>query len=317
MFAVVILAIGFLILVKGADLLIDGSASLAKRFNVSDIVIGLTVVAFGTSAPELFVNLAASFEKSSGIAFGNVVGSTIANILLVLGGGACFYPLTVKKGTAWKEIPFSIFAAVLLILMVCDLNFSASATGFLGRYDGVVLLFFFVLFLGYSFYLAFLSGDNPEPVPEAQGTIGKGLLLIGAGLVSLFFGSKMIVFGAVNIADFFGISETAIGLSIVAVGTCLPELATTVIASLKKKPDIAVGNIVGSNIFNILFVLGVSSLVYPIEFEPELWRDLFFLMIANALLFLSLFSGRRRMVDRWEGLVFVAVYILYLVMIFK
>ena len=310
--------VGFVILIKGADFLVDGASAIARRYNVSDLVIGLTVVAFGTSTPELFVNILASINGSTDIAIGNVLGSNICNILLILGVSAVIYPLSVTKGTVWKEIPYSLLAVITLGLMANDQVIDGDATSLLTRIDGLVLLGFFAIFLYYSFGIAKAIEGMQEHMPAKTDGVAKSILLVITGLIGLTLGGKWIVDGAIAIAGSFGMSESLVGLTIVAVGTSLPELATSAMAAYKKNIEIAVGNVVGSNIFNIFFVLGISATIKPLPFQAKSNWDIGVVILASLLLFLSMFTGKKRSLDRWEGIVFLflyAGYITYLIVV--
>ncbi len=300
---------GFVVLIKSGDLLVKGASSLAFKLNISQIVIGLTVVAFGTSAPELVVNIFASIRGSTGITIGNVVGSNIANILLILGISSIISPLIVQKNTAWREIPFSLLATLVLIVMANDFYFS-DAINLISRSDGIILLFFFAIFMAYVFSIA---KDNPpidlNIIPMSY---LKSAFYIISGLMGLFFGGKFIVDSAIKIALLMGISETLIGFTIVAVGTSLPELVTSAIAAKKGNADIAVGNVVGSNIFNIFWILGISALIRPLEFNIILNIELFVLLFASSLLFMTIFIGKKHKLERWEGIFFLFFYLLYI-----
>jgi cation:H+ antiporter len=304
---------GFAVIIKGADFLVDGSSSIARRFRVSELVIGLTVVAFGTSTPELFVNIMASLKGNTEIAIGNVLGSNIANILLILGVSSVICPLSVTKGTVWKEIPFSLLAAMVLGLMANDQLIDKNGISVLTRIDGFVLLCFFIIFLYYSFSIAKEIEGIETHVPSKEHGLTKSVLLVVSGLAGLCFGGDWIVEGAVKLAYKLGISQSVVGLTIVAVGTSLPELATSTVAAHKGKPDIAVGNVVGSNIFNIFFVLGVSSIIKPIPFQSRSNIDIGIVILASMLLFTFMFTGQKRSIDRWEGIVSLVLYGAYLV----
>ncbi len=312
MLSFILIILGFALLIKGADFLIDGSSSIAHSLHVSDLVIGLTVVAFGTSSPELFVNIVASFSGNTGIAFGNIVGSTIANIFLVLGCAAIIFPLTVHKGVVWKEIPFSLFAVLLFSVLVNDKLIMKCSSSVLTRIDGALLLIFFVVFLYFSFKFSRMDEMLPERLPSKQYSMNSAFFLVVIGLVGLFAGSNLINSNALSLSNLFGVSDSLIGLSIVALGTCLPELATAVVAAFKKNAEIAVGTVVGSNIFNILFVLGVSAVIKPLPFEGQANIDIGVMVGASVLLFISMFTGRKRIIDRWEGGVFVIIYFFYI-----
>jgi cation:H+ antiporter len=308
-----LLIVGFAILIKGADWLVAGASSVANRLGVSALVIGLTIVAFGTSAPELVVNLLASLEGNTDIAIGNITGSNIANILLILGISALIYPLAVKRGTVWKEIPFALLAIVLVTIMANDSFIDGSPSSALSRIDGIVLIGFFIVFLYYIFGLAKQSVNTDESDESIeQYTWLRSVSMIMGGLIGLVVGGKWIVDGAVEIASGLGVSEALIGLTVVAVGTSLPELATSAVAAYKKNVDIAVGNIIGSNIFNVFWILGISSIIKPLPFTPALVSDLLVAILATALLFLALFVGKRHTLERWQGGVFVVLYISYI-----
>ena len=306
-----LLLLGFVFLIKGAGFLVDGASSLAKKLNISNLVIGLTIVAFGTSAPELFVNLFASFNGTTDIAIGNIVGSNIVNVLLILGIAAIIYPLKVGKGTVWKEIPMSLLAAILVLIMANDFLVDGVNFNSLTRSDGVVLIAFFIIFLYYTFGIAKnTSNDETQSPPKVySGLYSAGLIAIG--LVGLVIGGQWIVNSATTIAVSFGLSSAFIGLTIVAIGTSLPELATSAVAAYKKNSDIAVGNVVGSNIFNIFWILGLSSIIKPLPFKPELNFDLWVAVGASILLFIWMFLGKRHTLERWQGIVFILIYIGY------
>ena len=306
------LIVGFAVIIKGADFLVDGSSSIARRFRISELVIGLTVVAFGTSTPELFVNIIASLKGNSEIAIGNILGSNIANILLILGVSSIICPLSVTKGTVWKEIPFSLLAAIVLGFMANDQLIDKNSISILTRIDGLVLLSFFIIFLYYSVSIAKEIEGIETLVPSKEHGLTKSILLMATGLVGLCFGGDWIVGGATDLALKLGISQSVVGLTIVAVGTSLPELATSAVAAYKGKPDIAVGNVVGSNIFNIFFVLGVSSVIKPIPFHSRSNIDIGVVILASVFLFIFMFTGQKRSIDRWEGVVFLILYASYL-----
>lgn len=314
MLTYILFIIGFALLLKGAAWLVDGASSLAKKLGISALVVGLTVVAFGTSAPELIVNIFASVRGSADLAIGNVLGSNIFNILVILGISAAIYPLMVQRSTIWKEIPLSLLAAIMVWVLANDafLDGDGAFSG-LTRIDGIVLLAFFVIFLYYTVSIA--------KAPEAKGmqvkefSIPQSLLFILMGLAGLVLGGKWIVDGAVAIATALGASEALIGLTIVAAGTSLPELATSAVAARKKNTDIAVGNIVGSNIFNIFFILGISATINPLPFQTALNADIGMVVVASVLLFAALFIGKRHLIERWQGAAFLAAYGAYLAFI--
>ncbi|MBK6962705.1 MAG: calcium/sodium antiporter [Bacteroidales bacterium] len=303
---------GLLLLIFGSNWLVDGASSLARKFNISDIVIGLTVVAFGTSSPELVVNLIASFSGNTDIAIGNILGSNIFNILAILGITALFLPVAVKNNTVWKEIPFSILAIIIVGFMANDVLIDGQQKNEISRIDGLVLLGFFSIFMAYTFILAKQSGPLME-VEKVQMSVPKSGLYVIIGLVGLFFGGRFLVMGAVDIARTLGMTESVIGLTVVAAGTSLPELATSVTAALKKNSDIAIGNVVGSNIFNVFFILGTSAVIRPLPFSIASNFDIIAVLVASLLMFLFVFIGKGRKIDRLEGTFFLILYVAYTV----
>ena len=305
--------IGFGLLIKGADLLVEGASAAARRFHVSDMVIGLTVVAFGTSAPELAVNLLAAVKNTPDIAIGNVVGSNIANILLILGIASLIRPLHVTSETVWREIPMCLLAAFVLSLLANDRFIDLSGIDILSRIDGWVLLCFFIIFIYYTLAGAMHIRGIHAFAPPSATNLRRSLFFIGLGLAGLTGGGHMIVNGAVTISRQLGVGEKFIGLTVVALGTSLPELATSAIAARKNNADIAIGNVVGSNIFNALFILGLSAVVRPLPFPTDGNLDIAAMLAATLLLFVFMHTGRRQVLDRWEGMLFVALYIAYTV----
>ena len=265
--------IGFVFLIKGADLLVDGAGSLAKRLGVSDLIIGLTIVSFGTSAPELTVNIIASLKGASDVGIGNIIGSNIANILLILGVAAMIYPLKIKRELTWKEIPLNFLAVFVLFLLANDVLLDGEPFSILSRIDGLVLMSFFAIFLYYTAQLAFTEKTGIEKGPSRPLWLSLVMVLVGA--IGLAYGGQWVVDGATTIARLLGLSESFIGLTIVAIGTSLPELATSAIAAYKHNTDIAVGNVVGSNIFNIFWVLGLSAVIRPLPVNMEINTDIF------------------------------------------
>jgi len=304
---------GFYLLIKGADILVDGASSLAKRLKVSDLVIGLTIVAFGTSAPELAVNISASYKGQTGIAISNVLGSNIANILLILGVSSIIRNVTVKENTVWKEIPFSLLAAIIVFLQANDVFFGAGTKNQISRNDGLEMLAFFIIFLYYIFSIAKEENIFEDEIPKLQLSLGKSIIYIIIGLILLPLGSDWVVNGAVRVAKFFGISEAYIGLTIVAIGTSLPEMATSIVAAYKKNSDISIGNVVGSNIFNVFLILGISSVIRPLEFSTKNNVDVVMTVLASLILFFSLFVGKKHEVERSQGILFLLIYIIYLI----
>lgn len=310
--------LGFVFLIKGADFLVDGASAIARRLKVSDLVIGLTIVAFGTSAPELVVNIFASTEGHTDLAIGNVLGSNIANILLILGIAAIIFPLDVKRNTVWREIPLCLLAAVILGLMVNDFFVGDADSSALDRIDGILLLIFFILFLFYVFQNAkserkYEQSASSREFNKELPSLKFAVLFLVIGLVGVNVGAKWVVDGAVELASMLGTSQALIGLTVVAIGTSLPELVTSAMAAFKKNADIAVGNIVGSNIFNIFFILGISAIIRPLPFDDRMNIDLIVVILASTLLFLTMFTGRKRnLLERWEGIIFISIYIAFI-----
>ncbi|MBN1973409.1 MAG: calcium/sodium antiporter [Sedimentisphaerales bacterium] len=314
MITYILLIVGFALLIKGADFLVKGASSIARIFKVSDLIVGLTIVAFGTSMPELVVNIFASSKGNSDIAIGNIVGSNIFNILIILGISSVIFPLVVTKRTVWIEIPLTLFAALILGLLANDYIFTKSGFRGLTRIDGLILLFIFAGFLYYVFLIARKKEKSPDTTSEdAQFTLTKSILFVAIGFAGLFIGAKFVVDNAIVLAAKLGVSQSLIALTIVAAGTSLPELATSAIAAYKKNSDIAVGNIVGSNIFNIFFILGISASIKPISLQPKSNIDIGVAVLASLILFIVMFSGKKHILDRWEGVIFLLIYVIYTV----
>lgn len=309
--SIVLLLVGFVVLIFGADKLVEAASSLAANFGIPNIVIGLTVVAFGTSAPELVVNVFAAVNNSPEMVMGNVLGSNIFNVLAILGISSIIFPLTVKSNTTWIEVPLSFLAALLVLVIASDQLLDKVPDNIIARSEGIVLLLFFCVFLVYNIMVSKNPGQKPESIDIASYSSAMATLWIIVGLGGLVLGGKLIVDNAVSIASSFGIPERIIGLTIVSVGTSLPELATSIAAVRKKKVDIAIGNVVGSNIFNIFLILGISSVITPISLAPENFRDIWMNIIAGLLLFIFIFTGKGRKLERWEGMILIALYTAY------
>lgn len=310
MFILSILIIaGFAALIFGANWLVDGASALAKKYNVSDLIIGLTIVSFGTSAPELVVNSLASYNGYSDIILGNILGSNNFNLFITLGIAGLIYPMRVQKSTIWKEIPIS-FGAALLFYMMAN-NFFFSDTTAVLRIDGAILLLCFAAFLFYIFKEMKAGKEPIEEIIYIPKSNFKIWSLIILGLAGLIIGGQLVVDNGVKLATLLGISEKIIGLTIIAVGTSLPELLTSVVAALKKNSGIAMGNIIGSNIFNILLILSVSSLIAPIEFHSYFNLDLYILLGGTIFLFLSMFVGKKNRLDRWQSAFLLLFYLVY------
>jgi cation:H+ antiporter len=321
---IVSIIFGLVILVLGAEGLVRGASSLAAKLRISALVIGLTVVSFGTSAPELTVNIVSVLQGSPDLAVANVIGSNIVNILLILGVCAIIVPLSVKSSTVWKEIPLALLGVVLIGIMANDRFFDGVPFTALTRTDGIALLALMAIFMYYIFGMAKSDrdhatdkeinaslDDDESKIKQYGGLMSVGMTVLG--LVGLVLGGRFLVSGAVDIAKSAGLSEALIGLTIVAIGTSLPELATSVVAALRKQADIAIGNVVGSNIFNVFFVLGATSTIAPLPISGALNFDIMVSIVATGLLFLFMFVGGKRKLVRWEGVVFVLMYAAYLI----
>ncbi|MBN2571367.1 MAG: calcium/sodium antiporter [Ignavibacteriales bacterium] len=314
MWNILILIGGFFPLIFGANYLVDYASSLAKKLNIPNIVIGLTIVAFGTSAPELIVNLFAAIHHNSALVLGNVIGSNLFNVMMILGLSAIIYPLAVKSNTTWIEIPLCFLSSVLVIVVANDILIDGSNQAIISRTEGIILLFFFIIFLVYNIR-AMLRGEISDEVEVKDSSVLKSLLFILLGIVLLVIGGKAIEYSAVEVAKLLNISDRIIALTIVSVGTSLPELATSLVAAKKRNTDIAIGNIVGSNIFNVFLILGVSSTVYPVVVSQESNIDMLLNVFISLLLFIFVFTGRGRRIERWEGILFVGFYLIYIVVL--
>lgn len=310
------LVIGFLLLVKGADYFVEGASSIAKKLRIPTFVIGLTIVAFGTSAPELAVSISAALKGSNDIAIGNVVGSNIFNTLVVLGASAAITPIAVEKGIIKKDYPLSIFAAILLGVLSLDMILFKAPAMTISRVDGIILLVAFAFFM-YTTVKAGLkqrAAANPEH-EEALANMympaWKSILILVVGLSGIVIGGDLSVEGAKEIARAFGLSEALIGLTIVAFGTSLPELVTSIIAARKGESDIAVGNVIGSNIFNIFFILGVSATILPMNVSSTYLYDIAVLVAVMVLSYIPI--AKTKKVSRGMGVTMVAAYLAYTV----
>lgn len=301
--------LGIVFIVKSANWIVDGSSSIAERLGVSGLIIGLTVVAFGTSLPELVVNLFAAFEGSGEIAFGNTIGSNIANVLLVLGIIACFGNIRLKEETIWYEIPFALLAAFVLFVLTGNLF---GAKEFLTKDDGLILLGLFGVFLYYVFLMA-RRGNKKFDVSAVIDRSGLkiGLKLV-AGIVGIYFGGRWIVDGAVVIASQLGLSEFLISATVIAIGTSLPELVVSVVAVMRKNVDLAVGNVIGSNVFNVFWVLGIVPLISPLAIPSFVGFDIGVMFLATLVLLIFVFVGRRGELSKTEGIMFLLFYVLYI-----
>jgi cation:H+ antiporter len=318
MLVYILFILGFILLLKGADVLVKGSVSLARRYHISEMVVGLTIVSFGTSMPELVVNIIASFQGKSDMAIGNIFGSNISNVLLILGMSAVIIPLPIHRNTVFSEIPFMLVATLLVGFLANASLFSSSTELYISRADGLIILFFFVLFMAYTFSVARNNKEEyiAEEMQEKISSL-KPTAYIIIGLVALFLGGKWVVDGAVHIAGLLGMSESFIGLTVVAIGTSLPELVTSMVAASRKNIDIAVGNVIGSNIFNLLWILGISAIIKPLRFEVISNSDILVMIFSSTLIILAMSFNRKRSIGRLSGIIFVLFYVAYIIYLIK
>lgn len=308
----VILLLGFLLLIKGADYFVDGASSIAKYFKMPPILIGLTIVAFGTSAPEASVSIGAAIKGSNDIVIGNILGSNIFNMLLVLGVCSVINPIKVKRGTVLKEFPFALLSSIVLYILSKDIILQPQRSNVLSRGDGLILLSLFSIFVYYLVEMALMSeervSDNTKFVP-----LHKSALWIAVGLGGIILGGNWVITSSSSIGMRLGMSEGLVGLTIVAVGTSLPELVTSIVAALKGQSDLAVGNIIGSNLFNVLFILGASAVISPVTIHSSLFFDIVYMLLATLMAFV--FSATKWTASKKEGIMLALSYIAYMVYI--
>lgn len=310
---ILLIVLGFVFLVKGADLLVEGASNFAKRFHIPEIIIGLTIVSIGTSLPELFVSITSAIDGYPDMAIGNVVGSNIVNMLFILGLSAIIKTITFQKTTRLIDIPVCL-AVSILFMVLCNIGQDVT------RIDALILIAVFIAFIAYTIVVA-KKGDqleneeNKESDEDSKpkGSLIKNIIYMILGIVLLKFGGDFTVDNAVHIANFFGLSEKLIGVTILAVGTSLPELVTSVSAAIKGKSDIAIGNIIGSNIFNILFIIGASALIKPIVYNMSYNIDMIFVFLSTIILGIFPLLPPKNKMSRWNGIVFVLIYAIYIV----
>lgn len=304
-----LIIIGFIFLIASADLLVDGSSGIAKKFHIPEIIIGLTIVSIGTSMPELFVSITSALEGHSDMSIGNIIGSNLSNLLLILGLSAIIKPVVFQKETRLYEIPMCLFFTITLMIF-CNTNDGIS------RIEGIVLLLLFCVFLGYTIFMGIKESktnlEKDENKEEKNNSILKNIILVILGIIGLKVGGDLTVDNAVNVANYFNISEKIISLTILAIGTSLPELVTSVTAAIKGNSDIAIGNIIGSNIFNILLILGVASIIKPITYNITYNFDISILLVATVILALFPFIPPKDKMSRVNGIIYFLMYIAYL-----
>jgi cation:H+ antiporter len=316
----IILIIGFLLLIKGADFFVEGSSAIAKKLKIPTLIIGLTLVAFGTSAPEAAVSITSALQGQNDIAIGNIVGSNIFNLLFVVGVSAFIYPLKVKKSIIAKEFPFALLSAFVLLVLANDTIFQGHTDNTISRADGIMLLVLFGIFMYYLIELALVSRESSaalesemEHAHQKQISVGKGILFSIGGIIGIVAGGKFVVDAASAIALAWGMSENLVGLTIVAVGTSLPELVTSIVAARKGESDIALGNVIGSNIFNVFFILGISSCIHSVAVSGTVFFDMIFLLIVSIITYL--FAITQEKINKFEGILLAVSYIGYLTFI--
>ena len=307
------LILGFVLLIKGADWFVDGASALSKKFGIPSVVIGLTVVAFGTSLPEASVSISAALNHSSGISIGNVVGSNLFNLLVVAGASAAFCPINVDKSIIKKDMPFSFIITLAILFLSFGVFPSAPADNIISRADGIILLLFFAVFMYYTVHSALSSPAPEEDENQKIMPLWQQFLFIAIGIAGICFGGNRVVAGATEIARIFGLSESLIGLTIVSIGTSLPELVTSIVAAKKGESDISIGNVIGSNIFNILFVLGVSSVITPIVIDAKevinSMYDIIIVALSTLIVYIPIVKTKK--ISRPLGIIMVIGYIVY------
>lgn len=314
--SIVLIIIGFALLIKGADFLVEGSSNVAKRFHIPEIIIGLTIISIGTSMPELFVSITSALDGYPDMAIGNVIGSNIVNLLFILGLSSIIKSVAFKRETRLIEIPICLFISIIFMI-ICNFGQDVS------RLDGIILIALFILFIIYTIVMAFKGeefdkeDDNVEEEKEAKkGSTLKDILFIVLGIVALKVGGDLAVDNAVNVAKILGLSEKIISITILAIGTSLPELVTSVSAAIKGKSDIAIGNILGSNIFNMLLIIGTSSLIKPIVYNISYNKDMIILIAGTAILSLFPIIPPKNKMSRMNGVIYVIMYLGYMVSLF-
>ncbi len=313
--SIILIIVGFFLLIKGADFLVDGSSNIAKKFNIPEIVIGLTIVSIGTSMPELFVSISSAINGYPDMAIGNVIGSSIANLLLILGASAIIKSIKFKRETRLIEIPLCLFVSIIF-LTLCNIGQNVT------RVDGIILISLFILFILYTIVMSFEAekfdkeDDASEEKTPTKGPIIKDIIFIILGFIALKFGGDLAVNNTVKIAKILNVSEKIISITILAIGTSLPELVTSVSASIKGESDIAIGNILGSNIFNMLLIIGTSSLIKPIVYNISYNKDMIILIIATALLSLFTILPPKNKMSKANGIIYFVMYVCYMISLF-
>lgn len=317
----IILIIGFVLLIKGADIFVDGSSNIAKKIGIPSVIVGLTIVSLGTSAPELAISSISAIKGNNGIAIGNVLGSNIFNTLVVLGGTATVMPLTIRKNIVKRDFLVNILVLFILYIFSFGLNFNGK-DGLLSRVEGLILLLLCITYIVILIRNVFKNKNSDVKDIESKNIrnikVGKNIIKIILGVVGIIFGGELVVNSATNIAYSIGMSEKLVGLTIIAVGTSLPELVTSIVAAIKGETEIALGNVLGSNIFNILLILGLSSTINPIVVAGNLYIDLLFLIVVTLIIGIMIFLNKDKEINklnRFKGIILVLLYIIYLLYI--
>ncbi|MEF2175167.1 MAG: calcium/sodium antiporter [Candidatus Absconditabacteria bacterium] len=313
--SLILIILGLLTLIIGGDMLVNGSSSLAIKYDIPPIVVGLTIVSFGTSAPELVVSLLSAIKGNADLSISNVIGSNMINLLLILGISAYIYRIKVNKSTLHYEIPFSLISSVILFIIVNDRMISGASEDILSRGDGLVLLSFFGVFMYYIYRLLRVGNIESEVEEISENSTPRSLIFIILGMIGLYIGGKLTVEGSVFIAESYGVSQMLIGATIIGIGTSLPELVASVIAALKKKSDIAIGNVIGSNIFNLLWILGLSGSIININYNNQMNFDLILLTLATCVLLLIIKFTKGHYISKKIGIGLILLYIFYLAVI--
>lgn len=310
--ALFLLVVGFAVLIKGADFLVHGASSIARKFNITNLTVGLTVVAFGSSMPELIVSLYAALGGKNDISFSTVIGSNSFNLLFILGVAGLIFPFTVRRNKVKYEITLSLLAVMVLYILVNDQILWENSVNILSRWDALILLAFFGLFMMYIYRIMKTASDYEEsPIKIYATPLATGLIILG--LAMLIGGGTLVVDNAVAIADHFGLSQKLMGLTMLAAGTSLPELATTAVAAYRKNTDIAIGNVIGSTIFKIFFILGIIGLINPIPYNAAMNFDIEVLGASTILLMIFMFTINQRKLDRWEAFLLLVGYSAYII----
>ena len=311
---ILLLVVGFVLLIKGADLFVDGASSTAQNFKVSKMLIGLTIIAFGTSAPEFAVSMQALDKGSTDMVLGNVIGSNILNILLILGIAAVIHPIKIKDNTVKKELPLCLLISTLVVVLFLDIKLANGMLNEITRSDAIVILLFFTVFIYYLFSLVRNKRENDED-EKPMFKLGKSLLFVAIGLCGIIFGSELVVNNATGIANKLGLSERIISLTIIAFGTSLPELVTTIVSSKKGEQDLLLGNIIGSNIFNICVVLGIPVAIFG-TITPSSFNNIDLILLVFSSFLLFIFAETKRTITRLEGYLMLLVFFVYYILVF-